>query len=70
MKKDIHPELYAVNAQCACGNEFQTSSTKKELRVTICSGCHPFCTGTQKMVDTAGRIDRFNQRYAGKQGKK
>lgn len=72
MKKDIHPVLHAVSAQCACGNEFKTHSTKKELRVTLCSACHPFYTRTQKLVDTAGRIEQFNQRYgkAAAKGKK
>lgn len=62
MKKDLHPTYYA-NAQviCACGNTFTTGSTVKELRVEICSNCHPFYTGKQKLVDTARRVDRFKR---------
>ena len=63
MKKDIHPEIYEVNVTCVCGNSFDTTSTSKKLAVDICSACHPFFTGTQKFVDTAGRIERFQQRY-------
>lgn len=63
MKKDIHPEVFKVTAKCVCGNSFETTSTNKEISVDICSACHPFCTGTQKFVDTAGRIERFQQRY-------
>lgn len=63
VKKDIHPELHPVTAACACGNTFQTYSTKKELRLEICNACHPFFTGKQKFVDTAGRVERFRQRY-------
>ena len=66
MKKGIHPELHLVTAVCACGNTFETHSTKKELRLEICSACHPFYTGKQKLVDTAGRVERFNKRYAQK----
>ena len=63
MKKDIHPELFLVTAVCACGNTFETHATKKELRLEICSACHPFFTGKQKLIDTAGRVERFNRRY-------
>lgn len=70
MKKDIHPELFEVKAHCVCGNSFQTTSTQKEISVDICSACHPFCTGTQKFVDTAGRIERFQQRYKTKTASK
>jgi large subunit ribosomal protein L31 len=63
MKKGLHPELHMVTAVCACGNTFQTRSTQKELRLEICSACHPFFTGRQKLVDTAGRVERFNRRY-------
>ncbi len=63
MKKDFHPEIHEVTARCACGNELRTSSTASEIKVTICSACHPFFTGQQKFVDTAGRIERFQQRY-------
>ncbi len=66
MKKDIHPELHEITARCACGNSFLTHSTNSELRVTICSNCHPFFTGAQRFVDTAGRIDKFNKKYAKK----
>lgn len=64
MKKGIHPELYEIEAVCACGNSFKTRSTEKELRSTLCSSCHPFYTGAQKFVDTAGRIEKFNKKYA------
>jgi large subunit ribosomal protein L31 len=67
MKADIHPQYQQVDVHCACGEQFKTGSTKKELRVEICSKCHPFFTGKQKLVDSAGRIDRFQQRYAKKQ---
>ena len=63
MKKGLHPELQVVTAICACGNTFVTRSTKKELRLEICSNCHPYFSGKQKLVDTAGRVERFNRRY-------
>lgn len=63
MKKDIHPEYAPTTITCACGNVIETSSTKKDIRVEICSKCHPFFTGTQKLVDTGGRVDRFKKRY-------
>lgn len=63
MKKEIHPELHVVTAVCACGNTFETRSTKKELRLELCSECHPFYTGKQKLVDSAGRVERFQRRY-------
>lgn len=67
MKQGIHPEYNSINVTCACGNTFQTGSTRKDdLQVEICSACHPFFTGKQKLVDTAGRVDRFNKRYAKK----
>jgi len=66
MKAGIHPELHLVTAVCACGNTFQTHSTKKELRLEICSECHPFYTGRQKLIDTAGRVERFKKRYGSK----
>ena len=65
MKQEIHPQTYDVTARCACGNEFKTVSTRKELRSTLCSSCHPFFTGSQKHVDTAGRIEKFNKKYKG-----
>ncbi|KAB2967815.1 MAG: 50S ribosomal protein L31 [Thermoanaerobaculia bacterium] len=64
MKKGLHPELHLVTAVCACGNTFQTRSTNKELRLEICSACHPFFTGKQKFIDTAGRVERFKKRYS------
>ena len=67
MKTEIHPQYQQVQVHCACGETWTTGSTKKELRVEICSKCHPFFTGKQKLVDSAGRIDRFQQRYAKKQ---
>jgi len=63
MKNGIHPETYTVLAHCACGVEFETRSAKQEIRATLCSGCHPFFTGEQKHVDTAGRIEKFNKKY-------
>lgn len=66
MKPEIHPEYHEVNVHCACGNEFTTRSTNPDMRLEICSECHPFFTGKQKLVDTAGRVDRFNRRYAKK----
>ena len=66
MKKDIHPQYHNVTVSCACGNQFETRSTKKEIRLEICSACHPFFTGKQKLIDTAGRIERFQKKYAKK----
>lgn len=66
MKEKMHPELHDVKVHCACGNEFMTRSTKKELRVEICSNCHPFFTGKQRLMDTEGRVDKFNKKYAKK----
>lgn len=62
-KKGIHPETHEIKAHCTCGEEFITISTKKELRGTLCSKCHPFFTGDQKFVDVAGRIDKFKKKY-------
>ncbi len=64
MKTDIHPEYNKVNATCACGSEFELGSVDKEINVEICSACHPFFTGKQKLIDTAGRIEKFKKRYA------
>ena len=61
MKKDIHPQLNMVTVTCACGNTFETHSTKDEVRLEICSACHPFFSGKQKLIDTAGRVERFQQ---------
>ncbi len=66
MKAEIHPEYQVAKVHCACGNEFATRSTVSEIRVEICSACHPFYTGKQKMVDTAGKVERFRQRYGKK----
>jgi len=66
MKPEIHPKYQQVNVHCACGEQWTTGSTKKELRVDICSKCHPYFTGKQKLVDTAGRIDRFQRKYGTK----
>lgn len=67
MKDKIHPQLHEVTVHCACGSEFQTRSTKKELRVEVCAACHPFFTGKQKVMDTAGRVEKFNRKYAKKE---
>jgi large subunit ribosomal protein L31 len=64
MKQGIHPEYQATTVRCSCGEEFQTRSTVSELRVDICSKCHPFYTGKQKLVDTGGRVERFQRRAA------
>jgi large subunit ribosomal protein L31 len=63
MKEGIHPKYHKVTVTCACGNKFETGSTKSEIRLELCSACHPFFTGKQKLVDTAGRIERFQRRY-------
>lgn len=63
MKSGIHPKYYNTKVRCACGNEFETGSTLKEINIEICSKCHPFFTGKQKLVDTAGRIERFRKKY-------
>ena len=62
MKADIHPKTNLVTVKCACGNTFETITTKESLTVDICSKCHPFYTGKQKLVDTGGRVDKFNKR--------
>lgn len=67
MKDKIHPELHTVIVHCACGSEFETRSTKKEMRVEVCASCHPFFTGKQKLMDTAGRVEKFNRKYAKKE---
>jgi large subunit ribosomal protein L31 len=64
MKPDIHPEYNTINVTCACGASFQMRSTKSIDQVDICSECHPFYTGKQKLVDTAGRVERFRKKYA------
>ncbi|EQB39575.1 50S ribosomal protein L31 [Sulfurimonas hongkongensis] len=64
MKKDLHPKLVTCTVTCACGNSFETKSVDSELRIDICNECHPFFTGSERMVDTAGRIEKFKKRYA------
>ena len=64
MKEGLHPKYADTKVQCACGNEIEVGSTKSEIRVEICSNCHPFFTGKQKLIDTAGRIERFRRKYA------
>jgi large subunit ribosomal protein L31 len=63
MKQGIHPRYETVTVHCACGNTFETRSTAKDIHVEICSVCHPFYTGKQRMVDTAGRVERFRQKW-------
>ena len=63
MKEGIHPEYKETTVKCACGAEYKTRSTKENIRVDICSKCHPFFTGKQKLVETGGRVDRFKKRY-------
>ena len=63
MKNGIHPEYNETSIRCACGNEIQVGSTKSDIRVEICAKCHPFFTGKQKLIDTAGRIERFRKKY-------
>ena len=63
MKEGIHPAYQEVEARCACGNTFKTRSTKPELHLEICSACHPFFTGRQKLIDTEGRVERFNKKF-------
>jgi len=63
VKEGIHPEYHVVEVVCACGNRFTTRSTAKRIHVEICSKCHPFYTGQQKIVDTAGRVERFRKKY-------
>ena len=67
MKQGIHPDYVVATVHCSCGNTFTTRSTRSELRVEICSNCHPFYTGKQKLVDTGGRVERFQRRYAKQQ---
>lgn len=63
MKKDIHPEYHEIEARCACGAVYKTGSTKKDIFVEICAKCHPFYTGKQKLIDTSGRVDKFNKKF-------
>jgi len=66
MKKDLHPNLVTCTVSCARGNSFETKSEQDAMRIDICNECHPFFTGSERMVDTAGRIEKFNARYAKK----
>lgn len=66
MKEGIHPDYQECTATCACGNVFVTRSTKKEIHTEICSSCHPFFTGKQKLIDSAGRIEKFQRKYSKK----
>ena len=63
MKSEIHPSYEATHIACACGNKFETRSTSKDIHIEICSACHPFYTGTQKIIDTEGRVERFRNKY-------
>lgn len=63
MRKGIHPEYHEVEVHCACGTTWKSRSTKKEVRLEICSNCHPFFTGKQKLIDTEGRVERFTKKY-------
>ena len=63
MKKDIHPEYVECTVSCACGNTFKSRSSKSEIKVDICSACHPFFTCSEKIVDSAGRVDKFKKKY-------
>jgi large subunit ribosomal protein L31 len=69
MKDGIHPNYPAARVNCACGNTFITRSTRGDFQIDVCAACHPFYTGTQKLIDTAGRVDRFRKRYAAKPAK-
>jgi large subunit ribosomal protein L31 len=70
MKADLHPDYVVAHVRCSCGNTFTTRSTKAELHVELCSECHPFYTGKQKLVDSGGRIDRFERRYGKRRARK
>jgi len=63
MKAGIHPDYNPTTIRCACGEEIETASTKQDIKIEICSKCHPFYTGKQKLVDTSGRVDKFNKRF-------
>ncbi len=71
MKADIHPNYHEIQVTCSCGNNFTTKSTmtKQSFSVEVCADCHPFYTGKQKIVDTAGRVERFNQKFGAMRGK-
>ncbi|MHB8244670.1 MAG: 50S ribosomal protein L31 [Acidimicrobiales bacterium] len=70
MKVDLHPNYATATVHCSCGNTFETRSTKSDLHVELCNECHPFYTGKQKLVDTGGRVERFERRYGQRKGKK
>ncbi len=70
MKTDIHPNYDVATVRCSCGNSFETRSTKSELIVELCNECHPFFTGKQKLVDSGGRVERFQRRYGARKTKK
>jgi large subunit ribosomal protein L31 len=63
MKKDIHPDYMTCQVTCACGNSFESASNREEMRIDICNECHPFFTGSEKIVDSAGRVDKFKKKY-------
>jgi large subunit ribosomal protein L31 len=69
MRDGIHPKYVESTVTCGCGNTFKTRSTKPKILVEVCSKCHPFYTGSQKIVDAAGRVDKFNKKFSGKYGK-
>ena len=69
MKEGIHPDYKETTITCVCGKTYETKSTKKDIRVEICSNCHPFITGKQKIMDTAGRVERFKKKYEAKEVK-
>jgi large subunit ribosomal protein L31 len=68
MREGIHPEYVTATVRCSCGNTFETRSTKSDIRVELCSACHPFYPGKQKLVDTGGRVERFQRRYGQRTG--
>ncbi len=70
MKEKIHPQLHEAKVICACGMQFTTLSIKKEIKVEICSNCHPFYTGEQRLIDSAGRVEKFNRKYGKKTSSK
>jgi large subunit ribosomal protein L31 len=69
VKADLHPVYKKVTVVCACGNSFETRSTAQSIHVEVCSACHPYFTGKQRLVDTAGRVDRFRRKYQGEAAK-
>ncbi len=70
MGTETHPDYQTATVRCSCGNSFETRSTRPELRVELCNECHPFFTGKQKLVDTGGRVERFERRYGARKAKK